>query len=107
MTASGATTLVLGFAFVASVWMVPGPIPSIGVGALLIGFMLGAARGSAVPVPAGLGSTEAALVAVVVAAHVPLAHAIEQVMIFRLITFWTPAVIGLFVSRRLNRNGAL
>ena len=53
------------------------------------------------------GSTEAALVAVVVAAHVPLAHAIEQVMIFRLITFWTPAVIGLFVSRRVNRNGAL
>ena len=105
--ASGGTTLVLGFAFVASVWMVPGPTPTVSVGALLIGFMLGAATGSAVPIPAGLGSTEAALVAVLSAAHVPLAHAVEQVLIFRLITFWAPAVVGLFASRPLYRRGML
>ena len=74
---------------------------------MLVGFMLGAATGSAVSVPAGLGSTEAALVAVLISAQVPAAHSVEVVMIFRLITFWSPAVIGVFVTRRLLRAAAL
>lgn len=107
MSASGATTLLLAVAFVVSTAMVPGTHPSVTAGALLVGFMVGAAAGSAVPIPAGLGSTEAALIAVLMSAHVPAAHAVEVVMVYRLITFWAPAVVGVFVSRHLYRAAAL
>ncbi len=106
-TASGATTLILAFAFVASIAMVPGPRPAAGLGALLIAFLVGAAAGSASPIPAGLGATEAALVAVLVGLHVPAAAAVQQVLIFRLITFWLPALVGIFATRHLRRCSAL
>ncbi|MDT4912970.1 MAG: hypothetical protein QOC66_2098 [Pseudonocardiales bacterium] len=107
MTASGATTLILGFAFVASAAMVPGPIPQESLGALLIGYMIGAAAGSAVPTPAGIGSTETALVAILIAAQVPASHAVEDVLVFRVLTFWLPAALGVLALRRLNRRRAL
>ena len=106
-TASGATTLVLAFAFAASVAMVPGPFPAAGLGALVIAFMLGTAAGTAVPLPAGLGTTEAALIAVLISLHVPAAAAVQQVLIFRVITFWLPAVIGVLATRRLRHRAAL
>jgi uncharacterized membrane protein YbhN (UPF0104 family) len=105
--ASGSTTLLLALAFVASVAMVPGSQPSIGAGALLVGFMAASAAGNAVPIPAGLGSTELALVAVLVAAAVPTSRAVEIVVIFRLITFWLPAVAGVVATRYLQRVAAL
>jgi uncharacterized membrane protein YbhN (UPF0104 family) len=107
MSASGMTTLILGFAFIASTAMVPGPRPSIALGALLVAFMLGAAAGSSMPIPAGVGTTEGALIAVLVSAHIPISNAVEMVMIFRLLTFWLPAVIGLFAMRYLLRRGAI
>ena len=105
--ASGSTTLVLGFAFVASTAMVPGPQPTVALGALLVAFMLGSAAGSSVPIPAGLGTTEAALIAVLFTASVPMSHAAEVVLIFRLLTFWLPAVLGVLVMRRLRRRDAI
>jgi uncharacterized membrane protein YbhN (UPF0104 family) len=105
--ASGCTTLILAFAFIATTAMVPGSRPAAPIGALLVAFMLAAAAGSLVPVPAGLGSTEAALIAVLLSVHVPAAHAVTEVLIFRLITFWLPAVVGLFASRHLYRQRAL
>jgi uncharacterized membrane protein YbhN (UPF0104 family) len=105
--ASGCTTLVLGVAFVATTAMVPGPQPVSGLGALLVAFMLGAAAGSAVPLPAGLGSTEAALIAVLISVQVPAAHAVEEVLIFRLLTFWAPAAVGILATRNLSRRHAL
>lgn len=107
LLSSGSTTLILGFAFIATIAMVPGPQPLAPAGALLVAFMIGAAAGSSVPIPAGLGSTEAALVAVLLSVHVPLAHALEVVLIFRLVTFWLPAVFGVLASRRLYRLHAL
>lgn len=107
LLASGSTTLILGFAFAASTAMVPGSHPSVGLGALLVGFMLGSAAGGAVPVPAGLGSTEAALVGVLVGVHVAAAEAVQVVLIFRLLTFWLPAVVGILATRHLRRRGAL
>jgi uncharacterized membrane protein YbhN (UPF0104 family) len=107
LVASGSTTVVLGIAFVASAAMVPGPQPHAGLGALLVAFMIGAAAGSSVPVPAGLGSTEAALIGVLMAAHVPAGHAMQQVLIFRLITFWAPAIVGVFTTRYLYRRRAI
>lgn len=105
--ASTATTLILAFAFVASIAMVPGPQPVAALGALLIAFLVGSAAGSASPLPAGLGSTEAALITVLVDLHGPAAAAVQQVLIFRLITFWLPALVGVFATRYLRRSAAL
>jgi uncharacterized membrane protein YbhN (UPF0104 family) len=105
--ASGSTTLILALAFAASTAMVPGPRPNESIGALIVAFMLGSAAGNAVPVPAGLGATEAALTGVLVAAAVPAAHAIEIVLLFRLITFWAPAAVGILTAAALRRRGAI
>jgi uncharacterized membrane protein YbhN (UPF0104 family) len=107
LLASGSTTLVLAFAFVASTAMVPGPQPHVAIGGLLVGFMLGSAASNAVPTPAGVGSTETALTLVLVTSGVPAAHAVEVVLIYRLLTFWLPAIVGLFATRHLHRVGAL
>lgn len=101
---SGSTTLILALAFAATTHLVPGPQPTLSVGALVVAFMVGAAAGNAVPVPAGLGSTEAALTAILVAARVPATYAFEQVMLFRLITFWTPAAVGVFAAAAVRRR---
>jgi uncharacterized membrane protein YbhN (UPF0104 family) len=105
--ASGATTLILAFAFAASVAMVPGPRPVAGLGALMIAFLLGTAAGNALPIPGGLGTTEAALISVLVGLHVPVAAAVQQVLIFRIITFWLPALFGILAARKLRRCSAL
>jgi hypothetical protein len=55
---------------------------------LLLGFVLGSAAGGAAPVPAALGSTEAALIGVLVSVHVAAVEAVQVVLIFRLLTFW-------------------
>jgi len=107
LLASGSTTLILAFAFVASTRMVPGSHPTVGLGAMLVGFMLGSAAGGAVPVPAGLGSTEAALIGVLVSEHVAAAVAVQVVLIFRLLTFWMPAIVGILATRHLRRRGAI
>ena len=91
----------------ASTAMVPGPRPNESIGALIVAFMIGSAAGNAVPVPAGLGATEAALTGVLVAAAVPAAHAIEIVLLFRLITFWAPAAVGILTAAALRRRGAI
>jgi uncharacterized membrane protein YbhN (UPF0104 family) len=107
LAASGATTVILGVAFVASTAMVPGPRPDATVGALLIGYMVGSAAGSAVPVPAGIGSSETALIVVLTQMQVPVSHAVAQVLIFRILTFWLPAAVGVFAARTLHRQRAL
>jgi uncharacterized membrane protein YbhN (UPF0104 family) len=104
---SAATSLGLSFAFAASVAMVPGPRPTEALGSLLITYMLGTAAGNAVPLPSGGGSTEVALVAALVAAHVPVTMALEQVFLFRLITFWAPAAGGLAAAGWLRTRHVL
>lgn len=104
---SAATTVLLGLAFVASAAMVSGVQPAQPLGALLVGFMLANAAGAAVPMPAGIGSTEVALIAVLVTAGMPARHATGAVVAFRVITFWLPALIGLLATKHLRRSGAL
>jgi uncharacterized membrane protein YbhN (UPF0104 family) len=105
-SASAATTLLLaaGFAFTA---LVASPASSASFGGLVIGYLIGGAVGTAVPTPAGIGSTEAALVAVLLLAHIPSAVAIGAMLTFRLITFWVPAVVGLLAMRLLRRRQLL
>jgi uncharacterized membrane protein YbhN (UPF0104 family) len=87
--------------------VVPGARPTIAAGGLLVAFMLAAAAGTSVPIPAGLGTTEAALIAVPVPAHVPAGHAVQVGLIFRLLTFWLPAVLGLLALPHLRRHHAI
>lgn len=104
--ASGATTLILGVALAVSVHAVSGGRRSDSA-TLLIAYLAGAAAASAVPVPAGLGSTEAHLIAAVVSARVPVTQAVDAVLLFRAVTFWAPAPLGLVLTRILRRRGAL
>jgi uncharacterized membrane protein YbhN (UPF0104 family) len=107
MGASGSTTLILGFAFAASASVLPGAQPRISIGGLVIAYMLAAAAAGAVPVPAGLGAAEATMTAALVTAGVPAGHALADVLVFRVITFWLPALVGLLAARQLRRVGAL
>jgi uncharacterized membrane protein YbhN (UPF0104 family) len=99
---SAATTLLMGVAFALSVLAVPGASRGGQVLALLAAYLLASAVGMAVPTPAGIGSTEAALVAVLVAIGINAAAALQAVVLFRLITFWAPVPIGLLTARPLK-----
>ncbi len=107
LSASAATTLVLAAGFAATAVMIPAGLPVHDFGALMIGYMIGAAAGGAMPTPGGIGSTEAALVGVLVAASMPTAVAVAVVIVFRAITFWAPAAIGLLALPVLRRRGAV
>ncbi len=105
--ASAATTLSLAAGFAAVATLGAAGLPARGFCALMIGYMIAAAAGNALPTPGGIGTTDAALVGVLVAARMPATNAIAVVISFRLITFWAPAVIGLGAARTLRRRGAL
>ncbi|WP_156215473.1 lysylphosphatidylglycerol synthase transmembrane domain-containing protein [Actinomadura litoris] len=102
--ASATTTLILALAFALSVWAVPATGAGPGdVSALLAAYLVGAAAGSAVPSPGGVGSTEAALVAALAALGIPAGPALQAVLLFRAITFWAPVPVGLATCRTLRR----
>lgn len=77
----------------------PGASP-LQVAAVYLG---GAAVGSLVPTPGGLGALEAALVAGLTAIGVELVPAVAAVSAFRLLTFWLPILPG-FVAFRYLRS---
>ena len=54
----------------------------------------------------GLGTTEAAMIAALTGSEVEPGAAVAAVLLFRLITFWTPVPIGLFAARDLRRAHA-
>ncbi|TDD75029.1 lysylphosphatidylglycerol synthase transmembrane domain-containing protein [Actinomadura rubrisoli] len=102
--ASAGTTLVLGLAFALSVLAVPQTEADPGdILALLAAYLVGAAAGSAVPSPGGVGSTEATLVAALAALGIPAGPALQAVLLFRVITFWAPVPVGLLACRTLRR----
>ncbi len=100
MAASAATTLSMGVAFALSVLAVPGAAEPGRVGVLIVAYLIGGSLSGLVPVPAGLGSTEAVLVGALVALDVATGPAIQSVMLFRVITHWAPAPIGVLTARR-------
>ncbi len=107
LTASAATTLLMGVGLATAVRAVPGALPGAPFGALIIAYMVGSAVGSALPTPAGIGGTEAGLVAALSLASVPVGHAVQSVLLFRIVAFWAPAVCGVAAARRLRVLGAL
>lgn len=105
LAASAATTLVMGVAFALSVLAIPGAVSWGQWGTLLVVYMIGAAVGGVVPGPGGLGSTEAALVALLLAAGVGTGEALSGVLIFRAVTHWAPVPIGLLAVTTLRGRG--
>lgn len=61
----------------------------------LIVFSFGIALGTATPTPGGLGGVEAGLVAGLVAYQVNGETALAAVLVFRLLSFWLPLVVGM------------
>jgi uncharacterized membrane protein YbhN (UPF0104 family) len=57
--------------------------------------------------PAGVGSTEAALIAALATVHIPAAQAATGVLLFRITTFWAPVPAGIASTRWLRRRGGL
>jgi uncharacterized membrane protein YbhN (UPF0104 family) len=106
MGASAWTTLVLGVGFAASVASVAGPSAWHSFLTLMIGYMVGTAVGNAAPVPSGIGTTDTALVGVVAASGVATHQAVIAVLIFRVVSFWMPAALGLIAGAALRRRGA-
>lgn len=106
LAAATAAHCALALAFVVSVLAVPGTGPH-ALATLPAVYLLGATAGAAVPTPAGVGSTEAALIAALAAVHVPTATAAQGVLLFRVMTFWAPVPVGIFSSRWLRGRGGL
>jgi uncharacterized membrane protein YbhN (UPF0104 family) len=106
LAASTAAHCALALAFVVSVLAVHGAGPH-SLGTLPVVYLLGATAGAAVPTPAGVGSTEAALIAALAAVHVPAAAAAQGVLLFRVMTFWAPVPVGILSSRWLRGRGGL
>ena len=67
-------------------------------------YLTGAALGSAVPTPGGLGAVEAALSAGLTAAGLPGAISLSAVLLFRTITFWLPVPVGWGAFNYLERH---
>lgn len=103
---AAAADLTLALAFAMSVMAVPG-VPTGSVGSLIALYLLGATAGAAVPTPAGVGSTEAALIAALATVHIPAAQAATGVLLFRVMTFWAPVPAGVLSTRWLRRRGGL
>jgi uncharacterized membrane protein YbhN (UPF0104 family) len=106
VAAAAAADLALALAFATSVMAVPG-VPTGSVGSLIALYLLGATAGAAVPTPAGVGSTEAALIAALATVHIPAAQAATGVFLFRIMTFWAPVPAGVLSTRWLRRRGGL
>jgi uncharacterized membrane protein YbhN (UPF0104 family) len=60
-----------------------------------------------VPVPGGIGVAEAVMTSWLVLVGVPEAAAFAATVVFRMVTFYIPAVEGFFAMRRLEKNGYL
>ena len=103
LPASTGTTAVLAVGFATCVRALGAHAPSTpSFGALLVLYLVAAAAGSAVPLPAFFGTTEAALVAGLVVSGVAAPTALTATLVFRLIAFWLPLPLGIFAARRLR-----
>jgi glycosyltransferase 2 family protein len=70
-------------------------------------YLTGAAIGSIVPTPGGIGAVEAALTAGLTAAGLSGATAISSVLLFRTVTFWLPVPLGWGALNYLQNHDAL
>jgi uncharacterized membrane protein YbhN (UPF0104 family) len=102
--ASAALTVTHVLAFAACVAATGSDLPLLTLTAVYLG---AAAAGSVIPTPGGLGPVEAALVAGLAAAGLPLAAATAAALLSRLVAVWLPAVPGVVAIAVLRRRGLL
>ena len=67
---------------------------SVSFAVVVLVFSLGVGVGASVPTPGGLGGVEAGMVAGFVAFGMPANTALAGVLLYRLISFWMPLVLG-------------
>jgi uncharacterized membrane protein YbhN (UPF0104 family) len=77
---------------------------SIPLASTAVVYLTGAALGSAVPTPGGLGAVEAALSAGLTAAGLPGTISVSAVLLFRTLTFWLPVPVGWGAFNYLERH---
>lgn len=76
----------------------------IGLGYLLVGYVVAYSIGTLAPTPGGLGAIEGLLIALYVGFGVPSAAAVSVVLVYRIINFWLPIPPG-FVAYLVVRPG--
>ena len=107
MGASASTTMLLSAGFAATATLGPVGLPVRSFVAVMIGYMVAAAAGNALPTPGGIGTADAAFVGVLLTAGASAPTAFATVLAFRIATFWAPAAAGVFLARSLRHRGAL
>lgn len=104
LLASAALTLTHVLAFAACVAAAGGHVPLLTLAAV---HLAAATAGSVVPTPGGIGPVEAALIAGLGAAGLPLPVATAAALLSRLVSVWLPAVPGVVALAVLRRRGLL
>lgn len=72
---------------------------------VLFVFTLGLTIGTVTPTPGGLGGFEAGLVAALLAYNVPSSTALAIALVFRLVNYWIPLVVGAVAFATCRRRG--
>ncbi len=74
-----------------------------GFGVLVVGYIIGQ-LGGLLPIPGGIGGTEAGLIGTFALYHVPLSAAATAVLTYRAFQLWLPAVLGSIAFVQLRRT---
>ena len=77
---------------------------TIGLGHLLVGYVVAYSIGTLAPTPGGLGAVEGIMIALYVSFGVPSAVAVAVVLVYRIINFWLPIPPG-FLAYAIVRPG--
>lgn len=77
---------------------------TIGLGHLLVAYVIAYSIGTLAPTPGGLGAVEGIMIALFVSFGVPSAIAVAVVLIYRIINFWLPIPPG-FIAYAIVRPG--
>ena len=77
---------------------------TMGLGHLLIGYVVAYSIGTLAPTPGGLGAVEGIMIALYLSFGVPSAIAVAVVLIYRIINFWLPIPPG-FIAYAVVRPG--
>ena len=92
------------FALLAALWAFHGDV---GTWRVVVVYLVGVTTAQAIPVPAGLGTVDTALLAGLVGAGATAGATLAAVIAFRLLTFWAPVLPGVIASGVLRRRMAI
>lgn len=96
------------FVFAVSLWLIlQGLGVTIGVWSVLTVTVAAGLIGGVMPVPGGVGVTEAIITGFLVLMGVPETPAFAAAVIYRVLTFYIPSTAGFFAMRWLEKNGYL